>query len=257
MIEEKINYSKNDISNLWKIKIVEFWWISHSIIKSLNNWLKDIKEIEEFYKKNLTKETKELILKISKELEKQLPENRKIINNYKILFKNDILDLSFLKEEVEQNKDTKKWWENNLNKDKKYEWAELWVEDDISYIYKFDPKNFTKEDVIKLQKALYNYWNYKTNNGFYFEADWVFWDMTKNALNEFIKENPEPSLIVDRFNENIDSKNKDKVIEIQKELKRLNYYTWEINWFFWNDTISALKEYRKKFPVVEEIIPKK
>lgn len=254
-MEKIFHYNKEDISKIQKIEIVKNWWITHSLLKSLNKELSEVKEIENFYKKNLSENTKKLLSEISTELEKQLPENRKKIKNQKILYETDTFDLSFLKNKSDNLKDISKNipdYKKDIEKENSISCKMSDSEWDLSHIYCFNKKNHTKEEVIKLQKALYYFWNYRTNYWYNFNPDWVFWAMTEEALDEYIRRNPERSLIIDEFNIK-DKNNKNKVIEIQKELKRLKYYSWKIDWIYWRDTEKSFKKYKKIHPTVEII----
>lgn len=107
-MSEKKNFTENQILDLGKISPVEKWWISHSILVALEKDLKgkDIKDIENFYKNNISLDAQKAILKISMEVEKnQIPENRKKKWNYKIVYKTDNIDLGKLKKIEEKPKE--------------------------------------------------------------------------------------------------------------------------------------------------------
>lgn len=107
-MSEKKNFTENQILDLGKISPVEKWWISHSILVALEKDLKgkDIKDIENFYKNNISLDAQKAILKISMEVEKnQIPENRKKKWNYKIVYKTDNIDLGKLKKTEEKPKE--------------------------------------------------------------------------------------------------------------------------------------------------------
>lgn len=102
-MRNSVSYSTEQISKFESVQVVKNGGVTHSLLTALEKDLqgKSIKEIEKFYREQLTKETQKQILQLAQEIEAQLPKNRKNLGKYKLVYAGERLRVELPQTETE------------------------------------------------------------------------------------------------------------------------------------------------------------